>query len=202
MPRIFVLAKNADTPFTMFRKLLIILAAAGVSGTALAQTTKLNIPGSAIMRPPANAAQEKIDYKKQGAPLPGFELFDIYNDNITQDVVGTSGNLLLMIFNPVCEHCEEQTRQFVQLDSLFKTSRLLLVAAPVQIPNLSFFEAGTKYSAHTRMITVAIDSAKVLDKLFGYEELPQINIYDGKTHKLIRTFSGSQPIDSLRAYIQ
>lgn len=186
----------------MLRKLLIILAASGLTFTASAQKSGLAIPGSAVLRPIANNQEAKIDFKKKGAPLPQFELFDIYNDNITQDVLGTGGNLFLMIFNPVCDHCEEQTRQFVQHDSLFKTSRLLLVAAPVQVPNLSFFEAGTKYSAHTRMITVGIDSAKVLDKLFGYEELPQINIYDGKTHKLIRTFTGSQKMDSLRAYIQ
>lgn len=186
----------------MLRKLLIILAAAGLSEAALAQSAKLNIPGSAVLRPSSEASKERIDYKKTGAPLPQFELFDIYNDNITADVTGTEGNLLLMIFNPICDHCEEQTRRFIQNDSLFKKSRLLLVAAPVQVPNLSFFEAGTKYSAHTRMMTVAIDSAQVLDKLFGYEELPQINVYDGKTRKLIRTFSGAQPMDSLRRYIQ
>lgn len=186
----------------MLRKLLIILAAAGITGTASAQTVKMNIPGSAVMRRAAVESNEKINYKQKGAALPKFELFDIYNDNITADVVGSSGNLLLMIFNPVCEHCEEQTRLFIKNDSLFRNSRLLLVAASVQVPNLSFFEANTKYSAHTRMMTVAIDSADVLDKLFGYEELPQINIYDGKSRKLIRTFSGSQPIDSLRPYIQ
>lgn len=183
----------------MLRKLLIILAVAGITGTASAQ---LKIPGSAVMRPAADTDKEKINYKKEGAPLPKFELFDIYNDNITKDVTASGGNLFLMIFNPVCEHCEDQTIQFAKQDSLFKKSRLLLVAAPVQVPNLSYFDANTHYSKHTRVITVAVDSAKVLDKLFGYEELPQINVYDGKTHKLIRTFSGSQPIDSLQKYIQ
>jgi hypothetical protein len=51
-------------------------------------------------------------------------------------------------------------------------------------------------------MTVAVDSANLIDKLFTYKALPQINIYDGTQHRLIKTFEGFVPLDSLKPYIQ
>lgn len=191
----------------MLRKLLILLACSGFVSNAYAQAGAtapegFSIPGTAVIRPAADDPKVKFDYKQKGAPLPKFEIFDQYQDNITQKVIGKSGNLFLMVFNPVCDHCEEQTRLLLKNDSLFKESKLLLIAAPIQVSNLSYFNANTHFSSHTKTVTVTVDSARVLDKIFNYVELPQINIYDGKTKRLLKTFNGIKSIDSLSSYIQ
>lgn len=162
----------------------------------------LTIPGTAFLRPITGDALGGIDYKQLDAPLPKFSVINHENKNITDDLSQSGGNLILMMFNPTCEHCEEETRAFIENIFLFKKSRILLVAASVQTPNLSYFESNLKCSQYPSTITVAIDSAQLIDKIFTYKTLPQINIYEAKSMRLLKTFEGFTPIDSLKKYIQ
>jgi hypothetical protein len=136
------------------------------------------------------------------APLPKFNIVNHENKNITTNLTQSGGSLILMMFNPTCEHCEEETRTFIQNIFLFQKSKLLLVAAPNQTSNLGYFDATVKFSQYPSTLTVAIDSAQLIEKIFTYKTLPQINIYDAKSMRLLKTFEGLQPLDSLKKYIQ
>lgn len=198
----------------MKRNLLIIACLLAVSVCAFAQKKKkktaeefpvvhsLTIPGTAFLRPVKTEAEVEFDYKQMNAPLPKFSILNYENKDITKDVLETGGNLFLIMFNPTCEHCEDQTRLIKDNIFMFKKSKVLLVAADVQTPNLSYFESSLKCSQFPSTITVSIDSARIVRKLFTYAALPQVNIYDGKSLRLIKTFEGFVPLDSLRKYIQ
>lgn len=164
--------------------------------------SNLTITGTAFLRPSPNEGETILDYKQTNAPLPKFNIINNESKNITKDVLESGGNLILMMFNPTCDHCEDETRAFIQNIFMFKKSKILLVAADVQTPNLSYFESNLKCSQYPSTITVAIDSAGLIRKLFTYAALPQINIYDGKSMRLLKTFEGFTPIDSLKKYIQ
>jgi hypothetical protein len=170
--------------------------------TEAVTTTSLSIPGTAFLRPIENQPEVKFDYKQMNAPLPKFSIFSFENKNITKDILQSGGNLVLIMFNPTCDHCEDETRLLIENIFLFKKSKILLVAAPIQTPNIGYFDANVKFSQYPSTITVSIDSAKVIEKIFTYKTLPQINIYDGKSMRLVKTFEGSTPLDSLRQYIQ
>jgi hypothetical protein len=143
-----------------------------------------------------------FDYKQPGAPLPDFVIINKESIDITGKVINDA-NLLLIMFSPLCDHCEEETRMLIKNLFLFKKSNILMVAAPVQTKeNISFFNATTKFAQYPATIKVAIDSANVLGLLFNYNNLPQINVYDGKDHRLLHTFNGNTPLDSLKQYIQ
>lgn len=163
--------------------------------------SNLTIPGTAFLRPTASKDAAVMDYKQLNAPLPPFSVINYENKNITEELCQSGGNLILMMFNPTCEHCEEETRAFIGNIFLFKKSKILLVAASVQTPNLSYFESTVKCSQNPSTITVAIDSAHLIDKIFTYKTLPQINIYEAKSMRLLKTFEGFTPIDSLKKYI-
>lgn len=181
----------------------LLFAATAAHAQKKTDLSQLTIPGSAALRPVENnVPQAKFDYKQMNAPLPKFVIFNHEQKDITKDVTESGGNLIVMMFNPTCGHCEDETLLMEQHIELFKKSKILLVAAPVQTPNLPYFESNVKFSQYTPKITVAVDSAKLIEKIFNYVELPQINIYDGKTHRLLKTFNGLQPLDSLKAYIQ
>lgn len=164
--------------------------------------SNLTITGTAFLRPSPNEGEKILDYKQTNAPLPKFNIINNESKNITKDVLESGGNLILMMFNPTCDHCEDETRAFIQNIFMFKKSKILLVAADVQTPNLSYFESNLKCSQYPSTITVSIDSAGLIRKLFTYAALPQINIYDGKSQRLLKTFEGFTPIDSLKKYIQ
>lgn len=198
----------------MKRNLLLLICLLGIVNISFAQKKKnkqteeypvvsnLTIPGTAFLRPINNEMEVKFDYKQMNAPLPKFNILNYENKNTTNEVLQTGGNLVLIMFNPTCEHCEDETRLLIQNIFMFKKSKILMVAAPVQTPNLSYFESNVKFSQYPSTITVSIDSAQLIDKIFTYKTLPQINIYDGKSLRLMKTFEGFTPLDSLRQYIQ
>lgn len=169
--------------------------------TAGTNNQGLTVPGSAFLFPAKTAADEGLDYQQKGAPLPPFEVVDYENKNITADLRSGAGNLFVIMFNPTCDHCEDQTRMLMKNNILFQKSRILMVAAPVQTPNISYFEANVHFSNYPATFTVAVDSARVIDKLFTYKSLPQINIYS-KDLRLLKTYEGLVPMDSLKAYIE
>jgi hypothetical protein len=67
------------------------------------------------------------------------------------------------------------------------------------------FEHLEYFSNNTRLtnfpsIKYGVDSSNALNALFNRVALPQINFYN-EEHKLIKTFNGEIPIDSLKPYI-
>lgn len=145
------------------------------------------------------AAAPAIDYKQMGAPLPAIRAVTEEKTQVTNSDLKGDGNVLLMLFNPTCDHCIDMTSLMQQNIFLFKKTKVLLMASANMMPYLSYFKNTVKASEFPSF-KVAIDSAKAIDVLFNYVTLPQINIYS-PDHKLIKTFNGDVPIDSLKGYI-
>ncbi|MCB9046094.1 MAG: hypothetical protein H6550_08130 [Chitinophagales bacterium] len=143
---------------------------------------------------------EKIDYKAEGAPLPHLDMTTRKGEKLTEKDFDNGANLLVMLFNPTCDHCQEMTVQLEKNIDLFQKSKILLIAAPSMMDYLEFYNNVTRYSKYPQ-ITVAVDSAGYIDKVFTYTALPQINFYD-KKRKLLKTFSGDTPIEALKPYIE
>jgi thiol-disulfide isomerase/thioredoxin len=194
----------------MSRKLLIILSclwcAVLFTGPRLSAQAKAH-------------NDEAIDYKQPGAPMPALRV--VMPDSstpaaekknkrkgtatglkaITSRDLNNGANLLVMMFNPTCGHCEEQTRLLTDHIFLFKNSRLVLLAGPMMLPYLEHFNQNTQVSGFPETILMGVDSAGFIDRTFLYETLPQINIYD-HDRKLIKSFTGVTPIDTLKQYIE
>ncbi len=139
------------------------------------------------------------EYAKPGAPLPPVKFYTYDKRYLVNEDLKPEGNLLLMLFNPTCEHCEEQAILFKNNFSLFNKSRLVFVAAPGMGPYLEYFINNTRMKDF-KGIDIALDSSGYIDKTFQYVTLPQLNIYD-KEGKLLKMFYGSTPLDSLKQYI-
>jgi len=153
-----------------------------------------------------------------GAPLPKFRITTlplgtvkvvngtevkkvvVPSKNVTQDNVKSNANLLVMVFNPNCGHCELQTDTLERYLHLFKKSKLVLICAPSMGTYLESFEKMTNCYKYPKIL-VGMDSTAFIRKVYLYKDMPQINIYN-KDRKLIRTFIGGASMDSLKHYIQ
>ncbi len=190
-------------------------------GATIAQ--KKDAPKSAPAAP-----AEKIDYKVPGSPMHNFRLVTIdtlppvavqkkHKKHHKKDVVDTTfkqqitkeytekdfdnnANLFVMIFNPTCGHCEEQTDHIEKSIGIFKKSKIVLITNPVQMPYLSDFIKNHKVKNYPN-ITVGVDSSEYTHETYLYSALPQINIFD-KNRKLIKAFAGEIAIDSLKQYAE
>ncbi len=119
---------------------------------------------------------------------------------VTSADLDNNANLFVMIFNPNCSHCEEETKMIEKNSALFKNTKLVMVANPRlanMIPNFVSNNSIPDYP----FISIGPDSSDYINKVILYKMLPQINIYD-HDRKLIKCFNGDMPIDSLQQYIQ
>ncbi len=195
----------------MFRNLFIICCIF-IGHQAFAQNSNANvsIPPKSIKPSPNFVPEQAI-----GAPLPPFILVSMAQPVVSGNTVTINtkpssyttnkevqydANLFVMFFNPNCGHCENMTMLLEQNMSLFKKTKVLLVAAPNQRPLVPNFLKDYNISQYPSLV-VGLDSLNLIGKLFLYKSLPQINIYD-KERKLLKVFSGDTPIDSLKPYIQ
>ncbi len=145
-------------------------------------------------------SKDSIDYKAIGAPMPEIHLVTQDGKVYTSKKLKNKHNMIVMLFNPTCEHCHEETFTLEKNIHLINKSHVVLMASGGMMDYMNYFKNTTRYPQYPSLI-VGVDSAGFVEKTFNYSSLPQINIYDAE-RKLIRTFNGDTHIDSLKPYIQ
>ena len=139
--------------------------------------------------PPSPEAEKRVREKK--LPDPEF---------LTNKDFRNKANLLVMIFNPGCSHCEDETELLEKNMGLFRHSELIMMVSPVQGIYLADFARSFHIDQYPK-ITMGVDSSGFIDKVFLYTGLPQISIYS-RDRKLLKSFTGNISIDSLRPYVR
>jgi len=184
----------------MLRNLLILLCLCAIT-PVIAQKKATPVNVQVGIRVPSKKTNSHTYYKQIGSPMPPIRVVTMEGKAITNHAVASNSNLVVMLFNPTCEHCQDQTELFEKNIFLFKKSKLLMIAAPSMGPYLQNFITNYHTDKYPGTIMVGLDSAGTIDNTFLYESLPQINIYNPE-RKLIKIFTGNKSIDSLKEYIQ
>ena len=157
-----------------------------------------------IIKTQTSSVEESHKHKKKRkkheeiAAISGVNA-GVSKEILTNDDLDNGANLFIMMFNPTCSHCQDETVLIGNNADLFKRSKLVLIAAPVQKMYIGDFIKYTRFEKYP--FYLGIDSSDFINKVFLYKALPQINIYD-KHRKLIKAYSGEVAIDSLKNYIQ
>ncbi len=184
----------------MQRKLLIIIGLMGCVLITFAQKKKKNNNETTAAK-----ADTSINYKEVGAPMPPLRALHMQNKSGSGELYTTKDmpakkNVLVMMYNPTCGHCQEETIDIAKHLDAFKNTEVLLLADTVMKEYIDFFHSSTKVFDYPE-IKMLLDHSGFIKHTFTYTSLPQINIYN-KERKLVRIFSGDTPIDSLKPYIQ
>lgn len=143
---------------------------------------------------------DTTNYKVLGAPMPAIKLVTRDNVVFTDRNMANKSNIFIIMFNPLCDHCQEEALMLEKNVGLFKKSNVVFMAASNMMQMLDFFESSTNISNYPKFY-VGIDSSGFMTKTQRYENLPHMNIYDGD-RKLIKMLNGDVPLDSLKAYIE
>jgi hypothetical protein len=138
------------------------------------------------------------NYKLVGAPLPEMRLFDTARKEYTEKSFDSNHNLFLFMFNPTCGHCINMAKLVGENYKVFKKNDIVFMAGPQMLSYLNSFYQATKIGNYPEIV-VGVDSAFAVEKIYNYHTLPQLNIYN-KERKLIKTFQGDIPLDSLKKY--
>jgi thiol-disulfide isomerase/thioredoxin len=117
-----------------------------------------------------------------GDPLLDFKAFDAKGNTFSQENLTKGQPIMFVLFNPSCGHCQEllvQVRDNIALyenvNIVFLTGKPLKSVLPNYVVNVKVDKM--------KEINVVSDESEVTMKLFEYQGIPQIMLYD-KNHKL------------------
>jgi thiol-disulfide isomerase/thioredoxin len=142
----------------------------------------------------------KEDYQKIGSSLPTLRIVDTNNVSFTGKTFQSKHNFFLFMFNPTCGHCINMAKLIVGNYSAFKNNKIAFMASPQMTSVIGSFYQATGIGKYPE-IKVGVDSAYAIEKIYNYQTLPQLNIYNNQ-HKLIKVFHGDITLDSLKQYLK
>lgn len=145
--------------------------------------------------------KERIEMKKNHQPDVKFVK---RGKILTERDFDNKGNLIVMMFNPLCGHCEDQTDMIARNATVFteggKDTRVILMANTNMVTYLPDFIKNHKVNQYP-VFKIGMDSSGFIKETFLYSALPQINIYD-KNRKLLKIYTGGVRMDSLLQYVE
>lgn len=149
---------------------------------------------------PNTTEKDKIDYRKIGAPMPELRVVDRAGLTYTALDFTEDRNAFLVLFNPTCGHCLDLAQLIMKNKTSFEDNTVIMMAAAEMMSFLPQFAGEANWEDGANFI-LGVDSAHVVEELFNYQMLPQINIYD-KDHRLIKSIYGDISMPELEAYLK
>lgn len=144
-------------------------------------------------------AQSRVDYKKTGAPIPPFAIKRTNGKVVSNAVLQKGKPVLVAIFSPECEHCERALDTLHQ-DTALKSIQAIWVTQAVHEAKLKPFMIRTGFDKDPLFRNMGTEQSNLVFSIYTYGLLPQFNVYS-RQHKLVKTFTGIFPLDSLKMYL-
>ena len=136
----------------------------------------------------------KAPYQKFPSFPPIKLLLPDSSSFFTKSDLAKKSPVMLMLFNPQCEHCKHETEQLVKNIDKFKNIQIIMVTS---MPFDSMMTFREKYKlAQFDNIIVAQDSHYFLPTYFMISNLPFLAFYN-KKKELISVFEGSLSIEKV-----
>lgn len=132
---------------------------------------------------------------KRFPTVPPFKLLETDSSTyFTKYDLPKNKPVLIIVFNPDCEHCQHETEQIIQnIDHLKNIQIVMATMMPFDMMK-SFYE---KYDLKRfENITVGKDMQYMLPSFFQMHFMPYLAMYNKKGN-LLTTFEGSMKIDDL-----
>jgi thiol-disulfide isomerase/thioredoxin len=129
--------------------------------------------------------------------FPAFEFKALNDSSFSSDQI-REGPVVIMFFNPECEHCQYQISALIEKPEIFSTSLLLLVSNADKNSIREF--AGANKLSELDGIKILVDDGYRFIDYFGTESVPTTFIYDSHL-KLVRYFQGEVLPETILKYI-
>ncbi|HWC54680.1 MAG TPA: hypothetical protein VG676_13920 [Chitinophagaceae bacterium] len=166
---------NKPLLLSIMKKQLFLLLATICTLTASAQTDSTRLPA----------------YKRFPS-LPPVKL--LLTDSVryfTKDNFSKKEPVLIILFNPDCEHCQKETEELLDSMDHFKNVQIVMATMMPFDKMIAFYK---RYKlANYNNIVVAQDTQYFLPVFYMVSNLPYLALYN-KKGELITTFEGAVPI--------
>jgi thioredoxin-related protein len=132
--------------------------------------------------------------------FPAVKLvFPDNNTYLAKEKLDNKKAVMLMVFNPQCEHCQHEIDQIVKHMNEFKNYQIVMATI---MPFDSMIHFRERYQlAQYNNIIMGQDFQYYLPPFYQMRNLPYLAFYD-KKKKLISVFEGSMPIEKALAELK
>ena len=134
---------------------------------------------------------------KRFPTVPPFRLLKVDSVSVlTKDNLKKNKAVLVMLFNPECDHCKHETEEIIKHMDELKKVQIVMATMAKYGPMKEFYSA---YKLATfKNIQVGQDFQYMLPSFYRVSSLPFLAMYDKKGN-LLTTFEGSMKIEQLIA---
>lgn len=132
---------------------------------------------------------------KRSPVVPEFKLLGIDSVSyLTKDKLKKNKPVLIIIFNPDCDHCKHETEEILKHMDDLKKVQIVMATMAQFAPMMDFYK---KYKLEDyKNIKVGRDLQYMLPTFYRAQSLPYLAMYD-KEGNLLTTFQGTMKIEEL-----
>jgi thiol-disulfide isomerase/thioredoxin len=154
-----------------------------ITATAMAQTPKIT---RANINEPAY---------KRFPTVPPFKLLMLDSSSyFTKENLRKNHPVMIVIFNPTCEHCQHETESLINNIEKFKDIEIVM-STPEAFEKMKDFN--TRYGLHRfKNIIIGQDERFMLPSFYVIHNLPYLAFYD-KKQQLISVHEGTMPVEEI-----
>jgi thioredoxin-related protein len=148
----------------------------------------------AVMTFAAKAQQDETPYKRFPS-IPPFELLNLDSSTYFKKAdLQKNQPLLLMVFNPECDHCQHQVQEMLIDIESFKNVQIVM-ATPEDFDKMKAFNEKYNLAKYSN-IHVGRYTKFFLPPFYRMRNLPYLALYNRKG-ELITTFDGNATTEEL-----
>jgi len=130
--------------------------------------------------------------------LPSFLFYTTKEIPFTKMQVSSSKPLVVMFFDPGCDHCQKQAEWIRAAEAKFAPGTQFLFVSIAQPAEIDAFEK--KYFAGTKLdVKFVYDKKFAFDGYFGYSVAPTILIFDSKGN-MVKRYTEEASADEIAQY--
>lgn len=148
----------------------------------------------------ASGAFAQVDTAQQYFKSPYIPAFNIRkipdSSSFTNNMLQKGKPVILIFFDPDCDHCQHATKDFTSKIDRFKNVQLLMVTI-YDFSRIKKFYNDYKIADFPN-ITLTRDAAFVLPKFYQVSSIPDVYVYD-KNGKLMGHYKKDIPVDEIAA---
>ncbi len=131
----------------------------------------------------------------EGATLPGVNI-KLYDSSVFNTNKLSAKNLLLVLFNPGCGHCQDFTKDLIaNRHTTFKDFEIVLMTGEPSFPYIADFVKAINYKKEDNLY-IGADLDKITFELFTYQGLPQVMCYNNNL-QLLKIYSKDIKISNI-----
>ena len=128
--------------------------------------------------------------------LPPIKILLTDSSYFTKSDFKKKSNILIMLFNPDCDHCQHETEELIKHIDRFKNVQIIM-ATIMPFDAMKSFRRKYELSKY-KNIVVGRDEHFFLVPFYNVSNLPFLAFYNKKGN-LISVFEGSMPIEKVWA---